>query len=254
MTLAIKPDPNLPWPVDYDDGVLPIAQEEGCRLKSYLCPAGKWTCGWGETSDITPTTEWTQAFADQRFCDSLTERVSVIKAACTVEPTDHQLCALLGFAYNYGGWRTSQVIKAHNRGDFLSASRAFGLVNQFTDPVTKLKKVSPGLTARRAREAALYLKPADGAMPMPQAVGAQNTLAKSPIANSGIIAAGTGTLGLISQAGDAAGTVNTTLRSAKAVVVETLGIPVDWFLPLVLVGAGCVTVYYRWAQRNQGWV
>jgi lysozyme len=253
MTTTIKPNPNLPWPVDYDDGVLPIAQDEGCRLKAYMCPAGRWTCGWGETSDVTPTTVWTQAFADERFCDSLGERVSAIKEACKIEPTDHQLAALLSFAYNYGGWRTSQVIKAHNRGDFLSASRAFGLVNQYTDPVTKTKKVSAGLTARRAREAALYLKPADTAMPMPQAVDTQNSMVKSPISNSGVVAAGTGVLSLVSQAGSSFGTVNTTLRSAREVVVDTLGVPVDWFLPIVLVGAGSVTVYYRWSQRRSGW-
>lgn len=250
----MKPLATLAWPIDYADGVCPIAEAEGCRLKSYLCPAGKWTCGYGETDGVGPNTVWTQEYADQRFCDSLAERAAAVLAACTVEPTAHQLAALVSFAYNYGAWRTSSVLRAHNRGDFLSASRAFGLVNQYTDPATGQRRVSAGLTARRAWEAALYLKPADGAAPMPQVVAPQSNVAASPITTSGAIAAGTGLVSVISQAGDTMGTLSTTLRTAKVVVVETLGISADLFLPLVLVAAGAVAVWHRLKQREQGWV
>jgi len=251
--MKIKPDPTLNWPIDYEDGVLPIAEAEGCVLKAYLCPAGVLTCGWGETDSISSTTKWTQAFADERFCDSLGERVSAIRAACTVEPTDHQLAALVSFAYNYGGWLTSTVLKCHNRSDFLAASRAFGLVNQYTDKDTGKKKVSTSLTARRAWESALYMKPPDGTRMMPQAVEPETSVASSPIATSGVVAAGTGLLSFISTAGDSFTTVNTTLRGAKAVVVETLGIGADMFLPLALVGAGMVAIWFRVKQRKDGW-
>lgn len=251
--MNIKPDPSLPWPVDYEDGVLPIAQDEGCKLKAYLCPAGKWTAGFGETEGVGPTTVFTQAYADQRFCDSLTYRVQTIRAACKIEPTEHQLAALLSFAYNYGKWRTSTVMKCHNAGDFLGAARAFDLVNQYTDPKTGKRVVSPGLTARRKREAALYLRPADGAMAMPQIVQPESNLAKSPIATSGAIAVGGGLISIAGEVNQHVGVVGTALTSTKSVIVETLGVPSAAFLPVVLVIFGGVAVYYRWRQRKSGW-
>lgn len=253
MTLRINPDPKLPWPLDYEHGVLPIAESESCLLAAYQCEAGVWTCGWGETDGVGPATRWTQEFADQRFCDSLHERAVAVKAACTVAPTPHQLAALVAFAYNYGGWRTSQVMKCHNAGDYLAASRAFSLVNKVTDPVTKKKKVSNGLTARRAWEAALYLRPADGAGPLPQAPAGESSLGASPIANSGAVAAGTGLVSLVGSASAGFTSINTTLKEAKAVVVETLGVPTDWFLPMVMIGAGVVVWWFRVKQRRQGW-
>lgn len=30
-----------------------IRNEEGCKLKAYLCPAGKWTIGYGHTAGVT---------------------------------------------------------------------------------------------------------------------------------------------------------------------------------------------------------
>ena len=42
------PNPSLAWPIVMA-GVALIAQAETCRLKAYRCPAGVWTCGWGET-------------------------------------------------------------------------------------------------------------------------------------------------------------------------------------------------------------
>jgi lysozyme len=250
--VKLAPRQSLDWPIDYEDGVCKIAESENCFLKAYQCPAGVWTCGWGETSDITPTTQWTQEFADQRFCDSLRERTVSVLAACTVEPTGHQLAALVSFAYNYGGWRTSQVLKAHNRGDYLAASRAFSLVNKCTDPVTKQKVVSNGLTARRAWEAALYLKSVDG-VALPQAVEDESKLANSPIAAGGAVTAGTGIIGLFSTVGGQLGTVNIALQQTKAVVVDTLGIGADMFLPIALMVAGGVVIWFRVVQRKQGW-
>lgn len=252
--MKLAPLQSLNWPIDYEDGVCKIAEYEGCRLAAYQCQAGVWTCGWGETDGIGPNTRWTKDYADQRFCDSLKERTNAVLAACTVEPTPHQLCGLVSLAYNYAGWKTSTVLKAHNRGDFLSASRAFGLINQYTDPETKKKVVSSGLTARRAFEAATYLKPADGVVSMPQSVTPQSSIASSPIAASGAVAAGTGLLSFVAQAGETFGTVNNTLKSAKNVLVETLGIPDGWFLPFALVVAGAVAIFYRFKQRFLGWV
>lgn len=252
--MKTKPDPALAWPIDYDDGVLEIAGTESCRLKSYLCPAGKWTCGWGETAGVGPTTVWTQAYADQRFCDSLTERANLVKEACKIEPTKYQLAALVSFAYNYGGWRTSTVLKRHNVGDFTAAANAFGLVNKYTDPKTKKLAESKGLTARRAREKALYMKPDGAAYRMPQEVAPESKPMAGPIATGGVtVASAGGFVAALGPLGDHVSSVKTFAANVKGFAVDTLGVPADWFLPGLLIAAGLFIVYWRKKQRDGGW-
>lgn len=252
------PDPTLPWPIDYTTGVLPIATDEqgphgGVALAAYQCCAGRWTCGWGETDGVTPNTRWTQAYADQRLCDSLAERTRAVQAACTVEPTPHQLAALVSFAYNYKGWRTSSALKAHNRGDALAAANALQLVDKYTNPRTGKLEVAAGLRKRRAREAALYLTPCEGAHAMPQAVQPETSLAASPTAQAGAVTAGAGALSLLSQTGDQVQAVSGTVQQVKALATDTLGIPASWVLPGLLIAVGAVVLYYRAKQRREGW-
>ena len=242
------PDPDLPWPI-LMEGVANIAQEEGLRLEAYQCQAGVWTIGWGETAGVQPGDTCTKEDADQRLCDGLTERADAVRDACKVLPSRHQLAALVGFAYNYGGWRKSTVLAAHNAGDHLAAARAFGLVNKFTNPKTKQLEVSRGLTARRAREAAMYLTP-DGDVPRNtvQAVQAEAPLAKSPIAQAGTAtAAGGAVTVLASLSTEVQGIVH-----QAADMAATLGIKPALLAGMALLAAGVVSLYWRWRQRTGG--
>jgi lysozyme len=260
------PDPSLPWPIPMA-GVALIAESEGCSLTAYKCPAGVFTCGWGETAGVGPKTKWTKAYADQRFCDSLSERTEAVRAMVTVETSDNQLAALVSLAYNIGNaaLAKSSVLRAHNRGDFAAAARAFALWNKAT--VSGKLTVLPGLVTRRAREAALYLTPDDGrAEPMPQAVAPESSLSRSPMMTAGgALPVATGVLtaaveaakpdpvAAVTQAGQQASTVQTALTSIKSLAVETIGIPASWWLPLVMVGAGVTVIYWRHKQRTGGW-
>jgi GH24 family phage-related lysozyme (muramidase) len=247
-----KPNPALSWPIDYESGVLQIAEDEGCKLKAYRCIAGKWTCGWGETDGVTPTTVWTQEYADQRFCDSIAERVAAVKAACIVEPTPNQLAALTSFAYNYGGWRSSTALKAHNRGDYLAAANAMQSVDKFRNPATGKLEVSEGLRARRAREAALYLKSGEGAHPMPQAVEPEQPPVASTRVQAGTVAAGAGVLGALGEAKDALGPVGDTVGAAKGFLADTLGLPTQYVPYALLIGLGLFLAYHFLRQRREG--
>jgi lysozyme len=164
------------------------------------------------------------------------------------------MAAMVSLAFNIGpsAFLKSTVLKAHNRGDFLAASRAFGLWNKAT--VNGVLTELAGLTARRAEEAAMYI---DGNQPtsekMPQAVAAESGISKSPIAQAGGVTAGLGVLGTVSQASDQVSTVDITVKTVKSFATDTLGIPANYFLPLVLIAAGAAVVYYRHRQRSQGW-
>lgn len=248
------PDPTLPWPIPMA-GVALVAEFEGCRLSAYRCSAGVLTCGWGETDGVTPRTKWTQAYADQRFCESLTERADAVLALCIHPVTGNQLAALTSLSYNIGvaGLRGSTVMKCHNRGDEQAAARAFALWNKAR--VNGVLVALAGLTRRRAAEAALYLKPDDESHqePMPQAVAGETPLAASPIARSGAAAGAVGLLAMAQEAGGQVESVASVARTAKDVAVNTLGIPPGAFLPIVLVLAGGTALWWRAKQRKDGW-
>lgn len=248
------PNPDLNWPI-CREAVALIAERESLRLRAYRCPAGVWTCGYGCTQGVAPTTVWTEDDADQHLLTELQGKTAAVLAMCKEHPDSNQLGALVSLAYNIGieGLRGSTVLKCHNRGDFQAAARAFGLWNKAK--VNGTLTVLPGLTARRAAEAALYLKPEDEAPheAMPQALESESGLAQSPIAQSGAATAGVGALGVVSAAGDQLGSVGQTVETAKHFVIDTLGIPADWFLPALLVGVGGFVVYHRIAQRRNGW-
>lgn len=184
------PDATLPWPIPYA-GVQLLAEYEqgptgGCALAAYRCPAGVWTIGWGETDGVRPGDVCTPEQADRWLVEDLGERAAAVRGHCTREPSPHELAALVSLAYNIGlaGLRRSTAMRAHNAGQHEAAARAFGLWNKAR--VGGQLVELPGLTARRAREAALYLTPDADAQPrMPQAVEAESSLARSPIAQAG---------------------------------------------------------------------
>jgi lysozyme len=266
------PDPALPWPIPMA-GVALIAESEGLRLTAYKCPANVWTCGWGETDGVGPKTRWTKEYADQRFCDSLHERTEAVRAMVTVEPTDHQMAALVSLAYNIGnaGLKRSSALAAHNRGDHLAAARAFALWNKAT--VNGVLTVLPGLVSRRAKEAALYLTPdADTVQPMPQAVEPESSIARSPIASSGALTAATGVItgimgttepaappsaaaavAKVEAIGQQATQIKTATQQVRELATDALGIPPGAVLPVVLIAAGAAVVYWRLRQRREGW-
>jgi lysozyme len=139
------------------------------------------------------------------------------------------------------GFRQSSVLKAHNRGDTLAASRAFRLWNRANN------KEEPGLTARRAEEAALYLmdEAPETEDLSPQAVEPESRMTESPINRAGVVAGGTA----------AVATVAETARTVADVKYSTQALG-DWLVPvlLIVVVALCgYTIWQRVNQRKQGW-
>lgn len=246
------PDTSLAWPIPLSAVAL-IAESEGCRLRAYRCPAGRWSIGWGETDNVRPGDTCTQEQADAWLLEDLIERTQAVRELCTAAPSPAELGALVSLAYNIGidGLRRSTALRCHNAGDRQAAARAFSLWDKAR--VDGELRTLPGLTARRAREAALYLAGDGEPQPMPQAVEAESSVAASPIAGGGVVAAGAGVLEGLRQLGDSVGGIRAPLDAARGVLVDTLGVPPGWILPLVLVAAGVLVVRWRLAQRRGGW-
>jgi lysozyme len=141
-----------------------IQQSEGCAKKqpdgsllAYPDPGtggDPWTIGWGTTgADVRQGVVWTQQQCDDRFTkdlDAFAARVAqVIGDALTTQP---QFDAMVSFAYNVGvgNLASSTLLRKHKAGDFKGAALEFARWNKAAG------KVLPGLTRRRAAEAALY--------------------------------------------------------------------------------------------------
>ena len=133
-----------------------IRNFEGLRLKAYLCPAGVPTIGYGSTGkDIHLGMTWTTEQADERLVRDLASFEMEVSRAVPVS-TDNQFSGLVCFAYNVGigALEGSTLLKKHNAGDYAGAQAEFGKWNKAR--VKGVMTALPGLTKRRAAEAALY--------------------------------------------------------------------------------------------------
>ena len=233
-----------------EKGIKLITEFEGFRGKAYVCPAGILTIGFGFTLGVQPGDTITKEQAKRRLARELESYEAAVMRACTNEPNQNEFDALVCFAFNVGaaGMAKSSVIKAHNRGDHQAAARAFSLWNKAGG------KVWPGLTRRRAAEAALYLTPmpddvsdpVEGpALDMPQAVDAEKPMTRSTIATAGTATAAVSTVSVVAQ-------VSQEVRTIK----DSIGDILPWVVmaaAVVAIGLGAFAVWERIKQRRGGW-
>lgn len=171
-----------------------IAEFEGFCASAYRCPAGVLTIGYGHTgSDVYEGMTITREHADALLDSDLAAFDSAVRIACPVA-TEHQHWAMVSLAFNIGAgaFAKSTVARLHARGDNEGAARAFLMWNK-AKVGGRLQEL-PGLTRRRAAEAAFYLTPDAKEPPqeMPQAVAPPPPAAtsKTVIAGGVSIAAG----------------------------------------------------------------
>lgn len=249
MTL---PNPNLPWPIPMAAVAL-IAESEGCRLRAYRCPAGVPTIGWGHIENVQMGDTCTQKQADDLLCEDLIARTVAVRALCTNPPGRNEIGALVSLAYNIGlgALKQSTALRQHNAGNHQAASHAICLFDKAR--VNGVLTVLPGLTARRAREQALYLTPDEPVTePLPQAVEAESSMTASPIAQGGATTVVAGIIAALSEARDYLGPVGEIFKTGRGFFADALGVPPSWVLPAVLIGAGIVVVRWRLTQRKAG--
>jgi len=168
-------------------------------VSSYVCPAGKWTIGYGSTKGIRSGMKMTKDECDLRLREDLRSAEADVKRYVSVPLTQGQFDALVSFVFNLGGanFRSSTLLKKLNQ----------GLYNDVPEQIMRWNKarvggkltVLNGLTRRRAAEAAIFSRDAklgstEAAPVMPQKVTAEapKPLAKSKtMAGAGVAGAAT---------------------------------------------------------------
>jgi len=135
--------------------LLPIIRQfEGCKLTSYQCPAGVWTCGWGATGEsIGPSTKWTQEVADRALRDTASDVIAqvIIASPTLADVPATRVAALADFVYNLGigNYNSSTLKECVDNSDWVSASTEILRWDKCNG------KTLAGLTRRRAVESKL---------------------------------------------------------------------------------------------------
>ncbi len=138
-----------------ETGASDIKSFEGCRLTAYLpTPHDVPTIGYGATGpDIALGMHWTQDQATGRLAGDLKRfSLSLSNLLGTAPTTQGQFDAMAALAYNIGmgALASSTVLRKHRARDYAGAAAAFAMWDKQNGvPV-------PGLTRRRAAEAAMY--------------------------------------------------------------------------------------------------
>ena len=131
-----------------------IKRYEGCSLKAYLCPAHKWTIGYGCTThpDGTPVKEGdiiTKEQADGMLIKYISN--NILPYIKDLELTDNQRTAVISLMFNIGtpAFSKSKCYKAIKERDWGTAYKNW-------DWITGGGKVLNGLIKRREEERFLF--------------------------------------------------------------------------------------------------
>lgn len=237
------PDPYSPLGLKYKDK--PWGKKPAAEVLATIHGQDKeldgspWTVGYGFTKGVTSNSRMSLSTAETELKIEVEEYEQGVLKSLKVRPTQAQFDACVSLSWNIGiaGFAKSSIAKAHNRGDFAAAARAFGLWNKSRG------KVSRGLTLRRAREASLYLSGLD-TDDVPSLVDNEKPLARSNINRASVVAGGTATIATIAEVGQQVSLVKETATALDSWLVPSL-------LVVVIVMCGYI-VYDRYCQRKDG--
>jgi len=138
-----------------------IKSFESLELTAYLCPAGKWTIGWGHTRNVKKGQVITAEKAEDFFREDILPIEKELNRL-DLDFNQNQFDALVSFIFNVGceNFSESTLLKRVQADtNHRDIPVQFARWNKITDKKTKKKKVSNGLVRRRKAEADLYMTP-----------------------------------------------------------------------------------------------
>ena len=132
-----------------ENGIRFIQKFEGCHLTTYLCPAGKWTIGYGHTAGVKKGMRITQKEAEnylRKDCETAEKAVEALGRNFN----QNQFDALVSFAFNCGIGNLQTLCR----------NRSIEVIAEKILLYTKAGgRTLNGLVRRRKEEQALFLTP-----------------------------------------------------------------------------------------------
>lgn len=246
------------------DGLEEIIAHEGEILEVYADPVGLPTLGVGHL--LTPSerrtmpvgTKITRAESRAYLRKDLAKFERCINDAVKVPINQNQFDALVSLAFNIGeaNFEKSTVLRLLNKSNYIDAAEAFLRWNKARK--NGVLTVLPGLTTRRKRERALFLKKplrpvldsdADSSRPsepgtVPEgADGLSATSDPAPSSVSTIIKAAT-------EWANTPGTKQAVVKSGSVFTVALAFLYTNWWILLILLIAVVAIVWYLRAKRS----
>lgn len=135
-------------------GIDLIKSFEDLRLEAYRDSVGIWTIGYGHTGpEVRAGDTITARQADMLLeADLLTAERGVLDALDMYRPSEFDACVSLTFNVGVKAFKNSTLVKLHNVGNRLGASKEFPRWSKASGAELR------GLLRRRFVEAALYLE------------------------------------------------------------------------------------------------
>jgi lysozyme len=150
-----------------DKGIAIIKAHEGLRINAYLCPANKWTIGYGHTSaagepTVSEGMRITKREAEEILRTDLARFEARVNRLVKVPLTQGQFDALVSFDFNTGKLHSSTLLKRLNGGQYAEVPRQLmryvygdgkqlaGLVRRRRDEAELWRSLDPGATGGRA--------------------------------------------------------------------------------------------------------
>jgi len=134
------------------EGLELIKKFEGCKLKSYKCPAGVWTIGYGHTEDVKEGDIVSPQEADKLLRADVFKFEEYVADNVMVNLTQNQFDALVAWTFNLGvgNLRNSTMLKKLNNADYTSVPFEMKRWNKAGG------KTLDGLVRRRQAESLLF--------------------------------------------------------------------------------------------------
>ena len=143
-----------------EQGLELIKHFESLQLKSYICPSGKWTIGYGHTgSDVVPNSTITEEQAEIILMADIKPIENYLNIKVNRQLNQSQFDALVSFIFNIGmeAFKASTLLnKLMKNPSDLTIHNEFLRWKYGTR--NGKKAIMPGLEKRRREEAALYFK------------------------------------------------------------------------------------------------
>lgn len=102
-------------------------QSEGLRIEAYQDSGGIWTCGYGHTSGVSPSTVCTEELAAEWLRQDTQNACNAVNRLVDVSLTQPEFDALVDFVFNLGAhqFENSTMLELLNQGDYQGAAGQF---------------------------------------------------------------------------------------------------------------------------------
>lgn len=139
-------------------GIDLIKKCEGFRSRSYLCPSGVPTIGYGHTKGVYLGMVCTEAEAQEWLEEDLAYFSKIVEDHVQVPLSATQFFALVSFVFNVGALNfiSSTLLKLLNKGDYEAVPGQLRRWVYGRNPKTRAKIKLKGLVKRRELEIELW--------------------------------------------------------------------------------------------------